>query len=68
MFHFSVWPKLVRAMYSMDLAGRRVSKLLINGITIFKDLRKKETLYETRRTIKYVIFVVHESFVWLTSV
>ena len=68
MFHFSVWPKLVRAMYSMDLAGRRVSKLLINGITIFKDLHKKETLYETRRTTKYVIFDVHESFVWLTSV
>ena len=42
MFHFSVWPKLVRAMYSMDLAGKRVSKLLIIGITIFKDLRKKK--------------------------
>ena len=53
---------------SMDLASKRVSKLLINGITIFKDLRKKETSYETRRTTKYVIFDVHESFVWLTSV
>ena len=27
---------------SMDLASKQVSKLLINGITIFKDLRKEK--------------------------
>ena len=52
----------------MDLAGKRVSKLLILWHHHFQRLTQKETLYETRRTTKYLIFDVHESFVWLTSV
>ena len=41
------------ALRSMDLASKRVSKVLINGIIIFKDLRKKKpytTLVERPNT------------------
>ena len=53
---------------SMDLASKRVSKLLITWHHHFQRLTWKETSYETRRMSKYVIFHVNESFVWLTSV
>ena len=52
----------------MDLVSKRVGKLLINGITIVKDLCKNETSYKTRPMTKYVIFAVYKSFLWLTSV
>ena len=47
MSHFFVWPKPVKAMYVfpiMDLASKRVSKLLINGITISKTSVKRNLI------------------------
>ena len=57
-----------RALPSMDLASRKVSKLLIRCHHHFQRLQYEGTSYKTGPMTKYMIFNIYKSFFWLTNV